>query len=250
MSSSTLRIPDDETEKPIPGPGSDGLGFAVDINRKHPVADQIYEALKGAIVSVQLLPGTSISENRICRHFGVSRTPVRSAMVRLSEDGLIDVYPQQGSFVSPIRLAEINDSHFVRKSLEIALMREAAAKWSPEKSAEARAIIESQRQAIAAGDGNLFFREDEHFHQVFAGFAEREGVWATILQAKARLARFVRLFGKPDRLPIVVREHIAILDALDAGRTGQAVEELEYHLDMAFTIFKQTPEEYGPYVVE
>jgi DNA-binding GntR family transcriptional regulator len=250
MSPPTLNIPDEDTEKTVPGLGPDGLGFAVDINRKYPVADQIYEALKEAIVSVRLLPGTSISENRICRHFGVSRTPVRSAMVRLSEDGLIDVYPQQGSFVSPIRLVEINDSHFVRKNLEIALMREAAAKWSPQKSAEARAIIEVQRQAIATGDGNLFFREDEHFHQVFATFAERERVWVTILQAKARLARFVRLFGKPDRLPVVVKEHIAILDALDAGEIDRAIAELEHHLDMAFTMLKQLPEEYGPYVVE
>jgi len=250
MSSVTLKTPDDDTEKPLHGFGPDGLGFTVDIDRKHPVADQIYEALKEAIVSVQLLPGTSISENRICRHFGVSRTPVRSAMVRLNEDGLIDVYPQQGSFVAPIRLGEINDSHFVRKHLEIAVMREAAAKWSAEKSAEARAIIEMQRQAIAGGDGNLFFREDEHFHQVFATFAEREGVWVAIMQAKARLARFVRLFGKPDRLPVVVKEHIAILDALDAGQIDVAIRELEHHLDMAFVIFKQLPEEYGPYVVE
>ncbi|MDQ0394186.1 GntR family transcriptional regulator [Labrys monachus] len=250
MSAVTLKTPDDDADKTVTAPGSDGLGFAVDINRKHPVADQIYDALKEAIVSVQLLPGTSISENRICRHFGVSRTPVRSAVVRLSEDGLVDVYPQQGSFVSPIRLAEINDSHFVRKNLEIALLREAATKWSPEKSAHARAIIEVQRQAIEAGDGNLFFREDEHFHQAFAGFAEREGVWATVLQAKARLARFVRLFGKPDRLPVVVREHLAILDALDARQIDRAIQQLDYHLDMAFTILKQLPDEYGPYVVE
>ena len=67
---------------------------------------------------------------------------------------------------------------------------------------------------------------------------------------KARLARFVRLFGKPDRLPVVIREHVAILDALDAGHLDRAIEELEYHLDMAFTILKQLPEEYGPYVVD
>lgn len=241
MSSATLIPPEAE---------EDGLGFAVDINRKHPVADQIYDALKRAIITVRLMPGTSISENRICRHFGVSRTPVRSAVVRLSEEGLIDVYPQQGSFVSPIRLAEVRDSHFIRKNLELALLREAAAKWSPAKSAEARAIIEIQRHAMVIGDNDLFFEEDEHFHQAFASFAAREGVWPTILQVKARLARFVRLFGTPARLPVVLTEHLAILDALDAGEIGEAVARLEKHLDMIFTMLEQLPDEYGPYVAE
>lgn len=233
-----------------PGPDEDGLGFAVDINRKHPVGDQIYEALKQAIITVRLMPGTSISENRICRHFGVSRTPVRSAVVRLSEDGLIDVYPQQGSFVAPIRLAEVRDSHFIRKHLELALLREAAASWTSAKSAEARAIVETQRQAMLTDDKDRFFEQDERFHYAFAGFAEREGVWPTILQVRARLARFVRLFGTPSRLPLVLEEHLAVIDALDDGRTNEAAARLEQHLDMIFTMLAQLPDEYGPYVTE
>jgi len=235
---------------PIRETDEDGLGFAGEIDRKRPVADQIYDALKRAIITTRLLPGTSISENRICRHFGVSRTPVRSAVTRLSEEGLIDVYPQQGSFVSPIRLGEVRDSHFVRKNLELALLREAAAKWSPAMSAQARAIIATQRHALETGDADLFFEEDEHFHQAFAAFAAREGVWSTVLQAKSRLARFVRLFGTPSRLPVVLDEHLTVLDALDAGRINEAAEYMENHLDMIFNMLEQLPDEYGPYVVE
>jgi GntR family transcriptional regulator, rspAB operon transcriptional repressor len=239
MSSATLKVDED-----------DGLGFAVDIDRKRPVADQIYEALKWAIVATHLLPGRSISENRICRHFGVSRTPVRSAVTRLSEEGLIDVYPQQGSFVSPIRLGEVRDSHFVRKNLELALLREAAMRWSPAMSAQARAIVEAQRQAIASGEIDQFFIEDENFHQAFAVFAARVGVWSAVQQAKSRLARFVRLFGTPSRLAVVVHEHLAVLDALDAGAVNEAAHCMEDHLDMIFHMLEQLPEEYGPYVVE
>ncbi|CAM5769156.1 GntR family transcriptional regulator [Labrys miyagiensis] len=239
MSSATLR----ESEE-------DGLGFAVEIDRKHPVADQIYEALKRAIITTRLMPGTSISENRICRHFGVSRTPVRSAVTRLSEEGLIDVYPQQGSFVSPVRLGEVRDSHFVRKNLELALLREAAARWSPAMSAQARIIVDTQRRALSTGNIDLFFEEDENFHQAFAAFAAREGVWSTVLQAKSRLARFVRLFGTPSRLPVVIDEHLTVLDALDAGRVNEAAQFMEEHLDMIFHILEQLPEEYGPYIVE
>jgi DNA-binding GntR family transcriptional regulator len=221
-----------------------------EIDRKRSVGDQVYEALKRAIVSVRLLPGALISENSICRHFGVSRTPVRSAIVRLAEEGLIDVYPQQGSFVAPIRLSGIKDSHFIRKSLEISILREAAKIWTPGTSSAARAIVASQEAAIAAGDADLFHREDERFHEVFSLFAKREGVWGTVLVAKARLGRFVRLFGKPERLPVVVAEHLAILAALDAGDVDEAAKRLEYHLDKIFNMVEQLPEQYRAFVVD
>jgi GntR family transcriptional regulator, rspAB operon transcriptional repressor len=239
MSSVTLR----ESEE-------DGLAIVVDLDRKRPVADQVYDALKRAIIATRLLPGASISENRICRHFGVSRTPVRSAVTRLSEEGLIDVYPQQGSFVSPIRLGEVRDSHFVRKNLELALLREAAARWDASMSAQARAIVEAQRQAIAAGEIDRFFEQDESFHEIFAVFAARVGVWSTVQQAKSRLARLVRLFGAPSRLVVVISEHLAVLDALDAGKVNEAARCMEDHLDMIFHLLEQLPEKYGPYVVE
>lgn len=220
------------------------------LDRKRPVSDQVYDALKQAIVTVRLLPGTAISENRICRRFGVSRTPVRTAIVRLAEEGLIDVYPQQGSFVAPIRLAGIAASRFARRVLEVAVLREAAAVWTPEMSRQVRAIIAAQARAIAAGDSEAFHREDEAFHHAFAAFAGREAVWDMILGAKARLGRVVRLFGQPDRLPVVLEEHAAIVDALDAGETEEAVRRLEQHLDKIFTLIAQLPERYRPYVAD
>ncbi len=230
---------------------ADGVDFGpvVPLDRKRAVSEQVYDALKQAIVTVRLLPGTSISENRICRHFGVSRTPVRTAIVRLAEEGLIDVYPQQGSFVAPIRLSGIAASRFARRVLEAAVLREAAAAWTPEMSRQVRAIIAAQARAVAAGDIEAFHRQDEAFHHAFAVFAGREAVWGMILGAKARLGRVVRLFGRPDRLPAVLAEHTAIVDALDAGDADEAVRRLERHLDMIFTMIEQVPDRYRPYVV-
>ena len=72
------------------------LAVSLALNRKLPVADQVYEALKKAIIRLQLMPGASISENRICRTFGVSRTPVRSAIARLSRGGADRRLPAAG----------------------------------------------------------------------------------------------------------------------------------------------------------
>ena len=218
------------------------------VNRKLPVSDQIYEALRTAIVRVQLLPGASISENSIGRRFGVSRTPIRSAIQRLAEEGLIDVFPQQGSFVSPIKLRDIHDSHFVRRSLELSILAEAARLWSADRSAEARRSIAAHKIAIETGGLDGFLIGDEEFHRLMTGFANREGVWSSIAAARARLMRFLSLFGSPERLPIVITEHLAIIDALDAGDQTRATQALTDHLDKVFKILEQVPEKFRHYL--
>ncbi len=238
------------TATPTAKAETDPLGFDFVLDRRHPVADQIYESLKAAIVQGKLLPRASISESRMCRHFGVSRTPVRAAILRLSEEGLIDVYPQQGSYVAPIGLTDIQDGHFIRKSLELSILSEAATRWSEDKSREARAIVERGATAVSAGDVEGFHAADELFHQSFTIFADRPGVWPAILQAKTRLSRFIRLFGDAERLPVVIEEHLAVLDALDRGDAEEARARLDYHLDKIFKLFDQVPDQYRPYLTD
>ncbi len=242
MSDARPTIELDRPAEPLPFDGA--------LDRKLPVADQVYLSLRRAILTLDLKPGASISENRICRHYGVSRTPVRTAIVRLVEEGLIEVYPQQGSFVSLIRLAEVNDSHFVRSTLEAAILREAAARWTLGHGAVARRILERQAAAVAADRNEDFLAEDDAFHGLFSEIAGRPGVWLTILAAKARLGRFIRLSALPGRLTTVVAEHEAIVDALDAGDAAEALKRLDHHLDQNFVMMKQLPDHYLPYVIE
>jgi len=230
----------------------DGIAAALTIklDRRQSVSDQIYAALKRAIVSVRLPPGTSISENRICRHMGVSRTPVREAIIRLVEDELIDVFPQQGSFVAPIKLTTIHESHFVRKALEIEVLRRAASAWTPGASASLRAFIARQEMALASGADDEFHDLDELFHRQFCHVASLEGVWNTIRGAKSRVDRLHRLSAIQGRLPLVVIEHRAVIDALDAGDADLAVERLVYHLDRALHILETLRLQHEKYFVE
>lgn len=221
--------------------GLEGIELVVD--HAFSVTDQVYAALRGAIVEVRLEPGSPISENSICRQFSVSRTPVRAALQRLAEEGLVEVFPQRGSFVAPIRLTGLQDSHFIRRSLEIALLREIAPAWTPGMSRKMRRKIAEQKRLIAARDGDGFFYADEEFHHLLATFAGREGVWQAILAAKVQLSRFVRSWANPERLADVIKEHTAIVDALDRGDAKAAERALVTHLDMIFMIYEGIPEE-------
>jgi GntR family transcriptional regulator, rspAB operon transcriptional repressor len=226
------------------------LRLTIQFDRRRQVSDQVYEALKKAIVSLRLPPRASISENRICRQIGVSRTPVRSAIVRLVEDGLIEVFAQKGSFVAPIKLSAVRDNHFIRKSLELSVLRRAADAWSPERAAKSRQIVARQSAALKAQDFEEFHQLDEAFHRSFCEAADMEGVWGTIQIAKARVDRVHRMAAVQGRLPLVIREHRAILDALDAGDRKGAEASLDYHLERAPSIMETLIGSHGEYFVD
>ena len=96
------------------------------IDRRLPAAEQIYQMLRAEIIACRIVPNEAISENRLCGMFQVSRSPVRIALTRLAEDGLIDIFPQRGTFVAPIKMRQVIESQFARTALEIALVEVAA----------------------------------------------------------------------------------------------------------------------------
>src|SRR5271168_2947084 len=89
-------------------------------------AARIYADLRSELVSLQRRPGEAVSEAEIALAYGVSRTPVREAILKLSDDGLIDIFPQSGSFVSRIPLGALPEAIIIRKALEETTARLAA----------------------------------------------------------------------------------------------------------------------------
>jgi DNA-binding GntR family transcriptional regulator len=228
-----------------------GPRFELLVDRRRNVADQIYAGLRDAIVELRLAPRTFISENMICRQTGVSRTPVRNAIVRLVEEELLDVYPQQGTYVAPIKMGKVKDGHFIRKALEIAILEKAAPAWTAAASAEAHAVLAEHEALHDLSDVQAFFRVDVKFHQCFARAAGVEGVWRPIQHAKAHLDRLHRLgFPLNDRMKAVALEHRAILDAFEADRLALARARLNAHLDVILSMLGQLHEAYRDYFDE
>src|SRR4051794_5238427 len=93
--------------------------------------DQVYVHLRASIVTAELEPGRQLSENELAGRLGVSRTPIREALVRLRDDRLVEIVPQLGTFVAPISDRGLSDAQFVREALECAAVRLAAQKQTP-----------------------------------------------------------------------------------------------------------------------
>ena len=227
------------------------IDFSRHVDRRLPAAEQIYQGLREAIISGSFRPNEAISENRVCGMFNVSRSPVRIALTRLAEDKLIDIFPQRGSFVSPIILQKVREGHFARVALELAVLAEAAKHWTEKSSFNTKEAIKLQQQFSKSGDLWSFHTADELFHRSFAQTAKLEGIWDTILSVKTHLDR-VRHLANPVKghMQKVIDEHKAVVLQLDKGNADGAVEAMRQHLDSLHTTIARLKPLHGADFVE
>ena len=94
------------------------IGSRWDEKRSMTASARIHAALRDRIVALELAPGSALPEKEFAESFGVSRTPVREALLRLAEEQLVDIYPQSGTFVAPIRVSVVQDAMVIRNALE------------------------------------------------------------------------------------------------------------------------------------
>ena len=190
----------------------------------------IYDVLRREIVTLRLRPGERLSENELASRFGTSRAPVREALIRLVEDGLIEVRPQRGSFVSRLSIRAMERARFVREALEVAIIRRAAEQGIPD---EARVRLEQAivAQEEAAGDPDLFTRRDDQFHCGLAEAAGLSSVWEVIEREKAQFDR-LRYLSLPDSTPVdlLIRQHLTILSATLSRKPADAEKAVRVHM--------------------
>ncbi len=192
---------------------------------------QAYDLLRDAIVSLWLKPGEPVNEKAICEQLGVSRTPVREALMRLADEGLVQVYPQAGTFISPIDLEHVFEGQIVRDALEMAMIRRAAHRLTPAFAARLAAILDDQRRCSARNDHQAFYVADEEFHRTISQCAGSLRIWRIINSAKAQLDRVRR----------------AIYDGLVSGKEAQAARALQIHLDTVFDAVQLLMERHAEY---
>ncbi|WP_234434166.1 GntR family transcriptional regulator [Streptomyces sp. NRRL F-5126] len=197
---------------------------------------QVHEQIRARIIRLDLEPGSALSENDLAAELGVSRTPVRESLILLGDEGLVDVYPQLGTFVSRIRPADIASAQFVREALECAALRGAAGRTSPRDLTDLRRLLRAQGDAAEDGDMDGFFRLDEDFHARLMAVGGHASAWPVVAQAKAQLDRARRLsLPLTQQLPLLIGQHTAVVDLLEAADLTAAEESLREHLRLVFS---------------
>jgi DNA-binding GntR family transcriptional regulator len=180
---------------------------------------------------------------------GVSRTPVREALARLARVGLIDIYPQRGSVVAPLRLVDLEKSQFLREALEVGLMLRALE--SPDRQVLVQQLKDElavQETFAAISDDRRFYKSDEALHQRIASHAGFPGIWTDIMNAKLHMDRFRYLtFPRIDNMSIVLGQHRAIVGAIEAGDKDAAEAAMRAHLRRVFSVVHVVQERFPEY---
>jgi DNA-binding GntR family transcriptional regulator len=203
--------------------------------RRQTMGVQIHGFLRREIITGHLLPRTTLSEQELSQRFGVSRTPVREALIKLAEENLVETYPQYGSFVSPITVSDVLDNQFVREAIECCAIERAIERAGKDDVRALTRIMDRQKLLEAAGDEEAFFQADEQLHEFFLRLAGHPQAWRVVENAKAQLDRVRHLIMRlPQKLSSVVAEHRVIVDRFIAGDRAGAVEAMRTHLRGAF----------------
>jgi DNA-binding GntR family transcriptional regulator len=207
----------------------------VAIDRRRSVPPQVYEVLREKILAVQLKPGDSINERWLADWLGVSRTPIRAAINRLSANGLIAIAPNVGTFVSLINAGKVEEFSLIRTSLETMIVRLAAERFDDGAEALLSDLIDRQVATLAAPDLIANIAVDTEFHRAIAGISGLSATWAILQHVMDEILRVRHLsvrLPRPLREPI--DEHRAILEALRTRDPERSAQAMKAHLDSSY----------------
>ncbi|TDF92958.1 GntR family transcriptional regulator [Paenibacillus piri] len=197
------------------------------------IRDFVYETLKKNIMELRLEPGRFISEKELVEMLQVSRTPIREALVKLTQEELIETTPQKGSIISLIDLQHAEESRFVRKTLESAVVREACELLGKEQVLHLQNLVSLQELCESEQNYGRLFELDEEFHKAIMIGCGRARTWGLIQQIATHdnRIRFLRLASDSD-WQIILAQHHGIVRAIKEKAPDQAEKILRDHLEL------------------
>lgn len=212
--------------------------------------DQVYTILRQAIISSQLSPGEAIRKELVAAQLGVSRTPVSEAINRLADEGLVEIYPQTGTFVARLWLDKIETAQFVRVALETAAIRRAAEKSTSEIIARLEQNLEHQRKAASRLDFEQFYELDEALHDLICDASGLVGLREIAAKERSQIDRVRRLLLHYEtRMTETLVEHEAIIAAIARKDPALAAKTMEDHISkmgiMLLQLRAKRPELFG-----
>lgn len=195
------------------------------------LADEAYRYVRREILAGRMQEGDVVAEGRVAEGLGISKTPVRQALQSLRREGLLEVGARRQLIVRGITEEHRREVHDVREALESLVVRRACAEMPVEDIDYLRLLLMRQKRAVDAANEETFIELDEEFHLYMA---EASGL-PLVERFLNQLRGFVRVMRlgttrSPSHLEAVYREHVAIVDAIEARKPGRAAKALRDHL--------------------
>ena len=195
---------------------------------------QVYKSIKTSILNFQLLPGVKLSEKSIAQDMGISRTPVKAALIRLSEQGLIKAHHNRGFTVKSFKAEEIYNLYTVREALEILAIQQATPNLDKKKEKKLREPVDRCLSLMKSNNLIGMIDCDEKFHKLIALYSENNTLinFLNSINYQIRIARrYDHLHG--DSTKIDYEEHSKIIDFMVQKEVSKASKTISRHVTRA-----------------
>jgi DNA-binding GntR family transcriptional regulator len=200
------------------------------------INQRVYELLRERILSRRFVPGQRLDLPGLERQLGVSRTPLKDALHHLAAEGLIEIVPRSGTYVTDLTLEDILESFDVRRLLEVYAVELAAQRITESQLAEIRDLVRRLGELVMANDWSDIYQQhvelDRRLHELIvecAGNKQLKKLWQQV-NAYVQIAR-IRYRRSSSKLNLAQQEHEAILSALEARDVALLKSLIARHLD-------------------
>jgi DNA-binding GntR family transcriptional regulator len=194
-------------------------------------ADALRDQLEQDIVTGTVRPGERLDEQSLASRFGVSRTPIREALMQLASAGLVELQPRRGAFVATLSLKEVIERFEVMAALEGACGALAARRITERERQELLDAHQTCAQVATGGDADAYYYANERYHAVIYQACHNAYLAEQARQLRDRLKPYRRLqLRARSRIASSLAEHQAIVDAILAGEAAQAEQILKDHI--------------------
>lgn len=204
------------------------VGFCLENNNKNDGiynSSTIFDILHDEILSLKIKPGELLPETKLCKRFNLSRTPVRSALRRLEDAGLVEINPYKYTMVPLINLDEVSQIIYMRYALETSIVKDFIKVGSPMVVEKLRYIIRMQQISCDnEADIDEFYKLDASFHEVLFEETGKKYLWKVINEFQIQYTRFRKLdILEKSHIEQIIEEHQKIFDIIEK----KAVEEVD-----------------------
>jgi GntR family transcriptional regulator, rspAB operon transcriptional repressor len=205
------------------------------LDRRHSLREQIYLIVRTLILTGAIKPGETIDEKDIAAQLSISRTPVREAVKKLSDEHLVEIVAQSATRATRINRHEIEESYLIRRALEVESASQAASRITQQDTDRLSYILHTHARAIERRQYVEAIKADDEFHAYIAMISDLPRLWKTIEISKAQIDRCRHMMlPRAGQAEATLDQHREIIRALNGGDPERAGAAMRAHLDSAY----------------
>lgn len=212
--------------------------------------DYALRTIKENIISLDLAPGSPISENELSAELGLSRTPVREALIELSKVRIVEITPQKKSLVAPIDYGLVEESRFMRNVLECAVVELVCEMAAGEDVQRLRENVRLQEFYLSNFNPKQLMALDNEFHRTLFEIARKSQVYQLMNTISIHFDRVRSMALSSVKDIKIVQDHTQLIDAIALGDAPQARRLMEIHLNRYKFDAQAIREQYPQYFSE